>query len=142
MIRLTFIGEGLSTAFEDLMAYYRVTQGMVWTGPGSGPIATWAGDGWMYQGRLWPGMRFEGNCRLILGLPRDPVAVSEPLSSVSVSGRTLFANGLPFAIYDPAREHWHGVLGSLSWPAFRIEAVEMRDSDPTRASNDEAPRQD
>ena len=126
MIRLTFIAEGSSTSLEEPSPFYRITAGGVWTRPEAGPIATFVEDGWKCQNRLWLGMRFEGPCRLILGLPRDPVGVSEALLSVSMAGRVLAANGLPIAIYDPTRELWHGVIAGISWPAFRIESADLR----------------
>jgi hypothetical protein len=126
MIRLTFVSEGSSASLEEPSLYYRVTGGLVWTRPEPGPVAIFFEDEWRYGDRLWAGMRFEGDCRLILGLPRDPVAVSEPLRSVSVAGRRLSANGLPIAVYDPAREFWFGVDAGVFWPAFRIESTELR----------------
>ncbi len=127
MIRLTFIGEGVDTSVNESSPYYRVTGGVVWTRPEAGPIATLVESGWKHRDCVWSGMRFEGPCRLILGLPRDPIGVSEPLKSVSVAGHVLSVNGLPVAVYNPAREHWYGVIAGTSWPAFRIESAHLRE---------------
>ena len=125
MIRLTFLNEQ-SARFAELSLYFRVTGGVVWTQPERGPLASWTDHGWKHNDSVWAGMRFEGPCRLVLGLSRDPVRVSEPLLSVSVVGRQLSANGIPVALYDPRLEHWFGAAAGISWPAFRIESAELR----------------
>jgi hypothetical protein len=71
-------------------------------------------------------MRFEGHCRLVFGLPRDPVGISEQLQSLSIQGRVLSANGVPFAVYEPAQDMWHGAGAHIWWNAFRVESTELR----------------
>jgi hypothetical protein len=62
----------------------------------------------------------------MFGLPCDPVGVSEPLQSLSIYGRLLSANGIPFAVYEPKQEMWHGAGTHTWWHAFRVECAELR----------------
>ena len=124
------LGLGGSAAVAARSPYFRITGGVVWTRPHEGPIATRAEDGWRHKEVPWPGMRFEGHCRFVFGLPRDPTRISEPLQSVSIFNHVLSANGIPVAVYDDAREIWHGVTADSWWPAFRIEIAELRNLRP------------
>jgi hypothetical protein len=126
MIRLTMVGLEASAVLARASPYFRVTGGVVWIQPDEGPIVSYSDDGWRHKGVPWPGMRFEGECRLVLGLPRDPTSVSEVLQSVSISSRVLCANGIPIAVYDDAQQSWQGVTASSWWPAFRIEIADLR----------------
>jgi hypothetical protein len=128
MIRLTLVGPPASAVLAATSAYFRVTGGVVWVRPGDGPIATYEKQGWWHKDVLWSGMRFEGPCRLIFGLPRDPTSISEVLQSVSISGRALSANAIPFAVYDETSQIWRGVTAGSWWPAFRIEIADLRKS--------------
>jgi hypothetical protein len=74
------------------------------------------------------GMRFEGRCRLVFGLAREPTGVSEELSGVSIAADTLSATGIPFAIFDTAREMWRGVGLNTWWHAFRVQSADHRRS--------------
>lgn len=125
MIRLTLIDARAEAALADTSAYFRITGGIVWTRPEYGPLATYTEAGWKHHEVLWPGMRFEGPCRVVFGLPRDPVGVSEQLQSLSIHGRVLSANGVPFAVYEPAQDMWHGAT-RIWWNAFRVEGTELR----------------
>jgi hypothetical protein len=127
MIRLTFLGDRTPARSEEWAPYYRVTGGVIWTQPDRGPLATFSDNSWKSQEILWSGLRFEGPCRLILGLPRAPISVSEQLQSVAISGSVLSANGLPIAVYDPTWERWQGASAGSTWPAFRIETAGLRD---------------
>jgi hypothetical protein len=71
-------------------------------------------------------MRFGGHCRLVFGLPRDPVAMSEQLQSLTIHRRVLSANGVPFAVFEPAKDMWHGAGTETWWRAFRVESIELR----------------
>jgi hypothetical protein len=126
MIRLTLVGPPASAVVAATSPYFRVTGGVVWVQPGDGAIATYEEEGWRHKDVLWPGMRFEGQCRLILGLPRDPTSISEVLQSVSISGPVLRANALPIAVYDDTSQTWRGVTAGSWWPAFRIEVADLR----------------
>jgi hypothetical protein len=77
---------------------------------------------------LWAGMRFEGKCRVVFGLPRDPAGVSDLLQSLSIHDCTLSANGIPFAVYEPRRDLWRGAIADAWWHAFRIESAGLRQS--------------
>jgi len=127
MIRLTFVGDSTPSRSEEWAPYYRVTGGVVWTQPDRGPVASFLDNSWKSQEIIWGGLRFEGPCRLILGLPRAPISVSEQLESVSIMGAVLSANGLPIAVYDPTWERWQGASIGSAWPAFRIETAGLRD---------------
>jgi len=133
MIRLTLISERHKGWLAKTSPYFRITGGVVWTQPELGPIASFVEDRWKHRNSLWSGMRFEGKCRLVFGLPRDPSGVSEHLQSLAISGRVLFANGIPIAVYDPAREMWCGAISDSWWPAFRVESVSLRESVPKAA---------
>jgi hypothetical protein len=126
MIRLTMVGLSASSLVTATSPYFRVTGGVVWVRPEDGPIATYEQHGWRHRGVLWPGMRVEGQCRLILGLPRDPTSISEVLQSVSIASRVLIANGIPFAVYNDTTQTWQGVTAGSWWPAFRIEVADLR----------------
>jgi hypothetical protein len=128
MIRLTFIGEPPKASLAETSLYFRITGGLLWTQPALGPVASYVDERWKYTGTLWSGMRFEGKCRLVFGLARDPSAVSEELQSLSISGRVLSANGIPFAVYEPANDMWHGAIADTWWPAFRVESADLRHS--------------
>jgi hypothetical protein len=127
MIRLTVIGEQ-SRAMEITSAlYFRITGGAVWIGPGvHAPLVRYVGGRWEHGDVLWSGMRFEGKCRLVFGLPRDPAGVSDAIDSLSIHGNTLCANGIPFAAYDHQHEMWRGVEANSWWHAFRVESAAYR----------------
>ena len=123
MIRLTLIDREGSAHLAQSAPYFRITGATVWTLPGDPPIVRYTeSDGWVAQDRVCAGMRFEGRCRLVMGFHREPSAVSEVLLSVAIVGGVLFANGVPFASYDPASEMWRAAMAEKWWHAFRIEA--------------------
>ena len=126
MIRLTLIGVEAQASPVDASAYFRISGGVVWTQPTCGPLVIYTKEGWRHRAVLWSGMRFEGQCRLVLGLPRDPAGVSEQLQSLSIHDRVLSANGVPFAVYEPARDMWHGAGADTWWHAFRVESIGLR----------------
>lgn len=126
VIRLTLLGAPVEASLADTSAYFRITGGVVWTRAEYGPLATYTDAGWRHHEVLWPGMRFEGYCRLVFGLPRDPVGISEQLQSLSIHGRILSANGVPFAVYEPAQDMWHGAGAHIWWNAFRVESIQLR----------------
>jgi hypothetical protein len=132
VIRLTLIGERPKVV-ADFFPYFRITGGVVWTTPELGPIARFDDEGWKHQGTRWAGMRFEGTCRLVFGLPRDPIGVSEQLQSLSISGRVLSANGIPFSVYEPTMETWRGAVSEIWWSAFRIESADLRKTESNPA---------
>jgi hypothetical protein len=129
MIRLTVIGEQ-GRAMEITSAlYFRITGGAVWIGPGVHlPLVRYISGSWDHGDVLWSGMRFEGKCRLIFGLPRDPARVSDEIAALSIFRNSLSANGIPFAVYDHEREMWRGVEANSWWHAFRVESAELRPS--------------
>jgi hypothetical protein len=128
MIRLTMVGPQASAIVAATSPYFRVTGGVVWVRPDDGPIAAYEEQCWRHNGVFWPGMRFEGQCRLILGLPRDPTSISEVLQSISIGGRVLRANAIPIAVYDDKTQTWRGATAGSWWPAFRIEIADLRKS--------------
>jgi hypothetical protein len=134
-MRLTLIGEQ-PKVIADSAPYFRLTGGVVWTTPEMGPLASFVDDSWIHQATRWQGMRFEGTCRLIFGLPRDPTGVSEDLQSLSIVGRVLSANGIPFAVYHPEMETWRGAASDIWWSALRIESVDLRKSEENPATRD------
>ena len=131
MIRLTLIGEQDTVAFVTSAPYFRITDGTIWTGPGlegEVPLVRHVAGSWKHDNLLWSGMRFEGKIRLIFGVPRDPSGVSDELDGVSVTGTTLSANGIPFAVYDQDLQMWRGAVQNRWWHAFRIESAGFRQS--------------
>jgi len=131
MIRLVVADEQAEAMLVASAPYFRITGGAIWIGPGAEagiPLVRFTGSLWQHGHTVWPGMRFEGKCRLIFGLARDPAGVSDTLDGVSVHGTVLSANGIPFAEYDPVQDMWHGVGARRWWHAFRIETVELRKS--------------
>ena len=120
------VGTRAEDSLAETAAYFRITGGVVWTQPEFGPLATYTEECWRHREALWPGMIFHGPCRLVFGLPRDPVSMSEPLQSLTIYGRILSANGVPFAVFEPAQDMWHGA--HTWWHAFRVESTELRQS--------------
>jgi hypothetical protein len=112
--------------------YFRITGGAVWTRPGNDPLLRYVGPTWHYDGAHWSGMRFDGKCRLVFGLPRDPAGISDLLSVVTIYACALSTNGVPYAVYEPNREMWRGAASEVWWPSFRIETLSLRplESDP------------
>ena len=139
MIRLTLIGDAARTVVAGNAPYFRVTDGAVWTRPGDDPLVRYADATWLFLGEPWSGMRFEGKCRLVLGLPRDPVRVSDLLDAVSIIDCTLSANGVPFAVYLPDREVWRGAGTGTWWHSFRIESASLRPTSGESVDNHESP---
>ncbi len=131
MIRLSVIADrGLAQCVISA-SYFRITGGAVWTGPSISdvkPLVRYVDGQWHHAGAAWSGLRFEGKCRLVFGMARDPVSVSGELDGLSIYGQTLSANGVPFAEYDTAREAWRGTSINSWWPAFRIESTGLRES--------------
>lgn len=139
MIRLIVINEQGHAAVVASAPYFRITGGAVWTGPGhpgETPLVRLISGRWHFASSQWVGLRFEGTCRLVFGLPREPSAVSDVLQGISICDSTLSASGIPFALYDEEREMWKGVTTNTWWHAFRVEGVEQRDSSIT---SDEQP---
>lgn len=132
MIRLSVIGEQGRAALVTTSGYFRITGGVVWLDPGQ-PLVRYVPPGWKFQDTIWSGLRLEGRCRLVFGLPRNPAGISDALESLSIYGTTLSANGIPFAVYDPERDMWRGVVAESWWHAFRIESVGLRPPQPKRA---------
>jgi hypothetical protein len=133
LIRLTVIDDqGLARCVTSA-SYFRITGGSVWIGPsasGVKPLVLHVGGQWHHDGSGWSGLRFEGKCRLVFGLARDPVSVSGEFDGLSIVGQTLLANGIPFANYDTVLEAWRGVSTDTWWLAFRIEVTDLRESIP------------
>ena len=127
MIQLTLLGEHGRIVPVECSAYFRITGGAVWTLPGDRPLVRFTGADWHYQGTQWPGMRFEGACRLMFGIPCDPADVSDLMESISILGCTLFADRVAFARYEPGPEMWHATLTDTWWHAFRIESPGLRE---------------
>jgi hypothetical protein len=131
MIRLTLIGGQSEATLVASALYFRITDGMVSTGPGLEPetaLARHVAGRWKHGDVLWSGMRFEGKIRLVFGLTRDPSGVSDVLDGVSIAGAVLSANGIPFAVYDQELEMWRGAGVNRWWHAFRIESADFRPS--------------
>jgi hypothetical protein len=134
VIRLKLIGTQTEAYLPQASAYFRITGGVVWTRPEYGPLATYSEERWRHREVLWPGLRFEGQCRLVFGIPCDPAGMSEPLQSLSIEHQVLSANGIPFAVYEPEQDTWHGARVSTWWHAFRVESIELRGPQMRHAS--------
>ena len=127
MIRLTLLGDRSSHLPPPVeSAYFRITGGSIWIRPGDTPVARYVGPTWQFRDTQWDGLLFEGNCRLVFGLPRDPAGVSELLSVVSISACSLSVNDVPFAVLEPEREMWRGASGESWWHSFRLESLSLR----------------
>lgn len=126
MIRLTLFGERNRAPPPVESAYFRITGDSIWIQPGHTPLVRYIGPRWQYRGSEWSGLRFEGNCRLVFGLPRDPAGVSELLSVVTICGCSLSVNGVPYAFLEPEREMWRGTATDTWWHSFRVESLSLR----------------
>ncbi len=87
-------------------------------------MARFVAGRWKYAEVLWSGLRFESHCQLVFGLARDPLGVSEDIGDVLIDGFTLLVRGVPFAVFDRARDMWRGIGTESWWHAFRIESVQ------------------
>lgn len=127
MIRLTVVCHQGAVQIAHV-PYLRITGGAIWVAPHLSelPLVRCVEGRWQHNHVLWTGVRFEGNCRLIFGLPREPAGVSDPLTSLSICGTTLMANGIPFAVYEPEKDMWRGAAANTWWHAFRIETDGLR----------------
>ena len=126
MILLTLVDqEGRATPVTT-WGYFRITGGVVWTRPGDEPLVRYFQASWRYAGSQWPGMRFEGRCRIVFGLISDPAGVSDLLEEVSIFDCTLSANGVPLALLEPARDMWRGAGKDAWWHSFRVESAGLR----------------
>jgi hypothetical protein len=132
VIRLTVFGERGQTALVTESGYFRISGGVIWVQPGE-PLVRYVDSGWKYRGTPWSGMRLEGKCRIVFGLPREPAGASDRLESLTVSGTTLSAGGIPFAVYEPLRDMWRGAVVGVWWHAFRIESVGLEHTVAKRA---------
>ncbi|MGH8217207.1 MAG: hypothetical protein ACREUT_01360 [Steroidobacteraceae bacterium] len=129
MIRLVVIAEHGPAELVTAELVFRITGAAVWVPERVSrgkPLVRYSSGVWQYSGRQWSGVRFEGPCRLLFGLPREAPSISDELSGISIHGTTLTAGGLPFAIYEADRDMWHGVGTDRWWHAFRIEDAGMR----------------
>ncbi len=139
MIRLTVINEQGEAAVVASAPHFRITGGTIWIGPGrtgETPLVRFVGGHWQYASTFWSGLRFDGKCRLVFGLPREPSSVSDVLEGLSISDGVLTASGIPFALYDEERDMWKGVTANSWWHAFRVESAGKRQSS---ATSDETP---
>ncbi len=126
MIRLTVMGSEGGAAHVATSSFFRVKGGAVWTRPGSDPLIRYVDGGWHYLNIRWAGMRFEGSCRLVLGFAREPERISGELPDFSIHDRILSTAGIPFAVYAPSQDMWHGAVPEIWWHAFRIESAILR----------------
>jgi len=128
MIRLSLISDRGRAAEVISAPHFRITGGSVWIGPSAGgekPIVRFVAGRWKYTEVLWSGLRFEPHCRVVFGLAREPLGVSEDLGGICIDGYTLWAAGTPFAVFDRARDMWRAVGAQSWWHAFRVESVEL-----------------
>jgi hypothetical protein len=128
MLRLTVIDSQGGSELITTDMYFRITGGAVWTRPGfdAFPPIRFSENAWIHDGTRFAGIRIEGKCRLVFGISMDPVAGSEVLESISLSGATLCGSGVPFAIYDPDRDVWRGADKDLWWHSLRVESAGLR----------------
>jgi hypothetical protein len=126
VIRLTVMGNEGGAAVVSTSPYFRIHGGAVWTRPGDEPLVRYIDGGWQCLDVRWAGMRFEGNCRLVLGFPREPERVSGELPDFSIHDCILSTAGIPIAMYVPSQDMWRGAAPETWWHAFRIESAALR----------------
>jgi len=138
VVQLTLVNRESETVVVAAAPFFRITGSTVWTVRGDGHIARLTDYGWESSGNTWAGMRFDGPCRLVMGLPRDPSAVSEVLQSVSIDRDVLSVDGVAFAAYTPEKDMWRAASATEKWwHAFRIESAHDYASPPDDASYSE-----
>jgi hypothetical protein len=123
VIQLTLIDEQGGVLVARVAPFFRITGRTVWTSLADGGLVRFTERGWNFQGRLWVGMNFEGPSRLVMGISKDPTAISEVLQSVSIFRDVAVVNGIPFSVYEPASDMWRSALVQTRWHAFRIETA-------------------
>ncbi len=122
-IQLTLTRADDNAGVSFLAPFFRITGSTVWTVHGESYVARLTDCGWEAHGKLWTEMTFEGPCRLVMGVPREPTSVSEILAGLSISHGVLSANAVAFASYHRETDMWRAVSSEKWWHAFRIETV-------------------
>jgi hypothetical protein len=120
VIKLTLIDEHGGVSVARVSPFFRITGRNVWTSLVDGGVVRFTEGGWNFQGQSWVGMNFEGPSRLVMGIPKEPTAISEVLQSVSIFRDMAIVNGIPFSVYDSASDMWRSALVQTWWHAFRI----------------------
>jgi hypothetical protein len=120
VIRLSFYNEQAEVAATFAATDFRISGGVIWNRLEEGLITNYVNGGWKHRGRYYPSLSFEGRCRLLFGIPRDPSPVSEPIGLFSITGTTLRANGIAFAQYIEEEDRWHCLSRAMSWGSMRI----------------------
>lgn len=120
VIQLTFHeSPGTPAPVLDLTAF-RITGGVLWNHVDRyGLIARFTCGDWKHRGRHYPSITVAGACCLVFGIARE-ATISEQTSLVSVTGKTLRANGVAIAEFDEKQDLWHGLIRPISWHALRI----------------------
>jgi len=122
-IQLTLTREGSAAVVTCFAPFFRITGSTVWTVHGDRYVARLTDSGWEADGGTWTGMRFEGPCRLLMGVPCEPSSISKILDSVSIEHAALSANDIALASYHPDTEMWRAVRTERWWHAFRVETI-------------------
>lgn len=120
MIQLTFLDSPGDPAAALELTAFRITGGVLWNHVDRyGLIARFTHGSWKHRGRHYSSITVAGACCLVFGIARE-ATISEPVSSVSVTGKTLRANGVAIAEFDEKQDLWHGLIRPMSWHALRI----------------------
>jgi hypothetical protein len=99
---------------------FRVAGGLIWNRIEGGLLARFCDGYWIHERRKFSTLIFDGRCRLLFGISRNPSGVSDPVGQLSISQTTLMANGIAFASYIPDQDIWQGIVRPMSWSTFRI----------------------
>jgi hypothetical protein len=125
VINFTFLGGGIETAVVTSGMYFRITAGTISRSADSEALAMYEAGRWKVGPWLFRGARFEGRCRLLFGIPRAPDSASEFFDSLTLDGRVMLANDVPYAAHDSERGLWYGIARPSSWVALRIVSADM-----------------
>lgn len=120
MIQLSFLGcPGAPPVVLNVTAF-RITGGVLWNHVDRyGLIARFTHGSWKHRGRDYPSITVTGVCCVVFGIARE-ATISDPISLLSVIGKTLRANGVAIAAFDEEQDLWHGLIRPISWHALRI----------------------
>jgi hypothetical protein len=139
MIRLSVFVRGNEPVEMTASPYFGIAGGAVWSCPGKSPLAFYRDSRWQFSEVLWSGIVFEGRCALVFGILRDPDPVSVIFNRIEINDRILCAEGVPLAEYEPRGDAWHGLSGSVSWQAFRIQNVMPKPAPALKSGRDLRP---
>lgn len=120
MLLLTFHGDSGDPGGFLEGSDFRLTGGALWDPIEHGLIAYHNCGSWKHQGCHYREISITGECCLVFGTVREPSPVSDPITLLTLSGTTLFANGVAVADYDERADMWQGRVRPIGRRSMRL----------------------